>query len=71
MRRRALPPFSIKRMLRQPSGLLTRLELAFALEPVHRIQPKGQLRGGRRATVTAPGEAGGEPPRDEPRSREE
>lgn len=52
MRRRALPPFSVKKMLRDPNGLLTRLELAFALEPVHKIRPSGQMqgqRGGRRS----------------------
>ncbi|MEO1174865.1 MAG: hypothetical protein AAFX94_22845 [Myxococcota bacterium] len=37
MRRRPLP-FNIQRMLRDRNGLLTRLELAFALEPVQKLR---------------------------------
>lgn len=37
--RRRLPPLHLKTMLRDRNGLLTRLELAFALEPVHKLKP--------------------------------
>lgn len=44
MRRRLPPPFNIRRMFRDPQGLITRLELAFALEPVHKLKPVVSMR---------------------------
>lgn len=55
-RRKSIPPFSVKKMFRDSNGLLSRLELAFALEPVHRIRPLGQMQGGRRAPPPEPRE---------------
>ena len=45
MRRRLPPPFNIRRMFRDPQGLITRLELAFAVEPVHKLKPVVSMRG--------------------------
>lgn len=42
---RRTPPFNLARILKNRRGLLRRMELAFALEPVHKLKPVVMHRG--------------------------